>query len=231
VRAPQNTTPKVLVGCPTWAGKSYILENYIASIKAIDYPNYDILIVDNSPDNAYAERIRSLGVECIQIPWMEHAKDRITTSRNILRERALTGGYDYFLSVEQDVIVEPKTLNAMIAHKKDFVTTLVLTTIVRDGKQYLVPIVSVDFETRPGKYRYVTSKDIAKGPLIPITLSHLACTLISRRALERFPFRHEKSGFDDSWFCFDLVKAGFALWCDTTLRPKHRPSSWSKIQK
>ena len=52
--------PKILVGCPTSFHKEYALEQYAESIKALTYPNYDILLVDNSKDDVYFKRIKKL---------------------------------------------------------------------------------------------------------------------------------------------------------------------------
>jgi len=41
-------TPKILLGCPTSDYKEYCLKEYVKSVKTLDYPCYDILLVDNS---------------------------------------------------------------------------------------------------------------------------------------------------------------------------------------
>ena len=40
--------PKVLVGCPTYDGKGYCLKEYVEAVRAIDYDNFDFIMVDNS---------------------------------------------------------------------------------------------------------------------------------------------------------------------------------------
>jgi hypothetical protein len=223
--------PKVLVGCPTWGGKAYILQEYANALKALDYDNFDILLIDNSPDERYFALLKVAGLPAEHISWIPRAMDRIIAARNILRQRFLDGGYDYLLSVEQDVLVQPETLKQLLSHKKDFVTTLVLNNAMIEGKRHVVPMVSVDFANRRGELRYITGEDIKQGPLIPIKQSHLACTLLSRKVLERFSFRHDDEAFDDTCLSEDLLAAGFTLWCDTTLRPIHRPSDWEGIRK
>jgi hypothetical protein len=223
--------PKVLVGCPTWGGKAYILNEYAAALKALDYENFDVLIIDNSPDERYMALLKDAGLPAEHIDWIPSAMDRIIASRNVLRQRFLEGNYDYFLSLEQDVLAQPETIKTLLAHKKDFVTTLVLNNAMVEGKRHIVPMISVDFPGRPGQLRYITGEDIKQGSLIPVKQSHLACTLLSRQILEKFSFRHDEEAFDDTCLCEDLLGAGFTLWCDTTLRPVHRPSDWSGIRK
>jgi hypothetical protein len=209
----------------------YILKEYVDHVRALNYDNFDLLLVDNSPDERYAEHIRSMGVRCERIAWRPSAMNRIIASRNVLREKFLDGGYDFFLSLEQDVLAPPETIKVLLEHRKDFVSTLVLNNSMVEGKRYVVPMVSVEFAGRPGVLRYVQGEDIAKGPLIEIKQSHLACTLLSRAVLQKFAFRHDSQAFDDTCLCEDMLAAGFSLWCDTTLRPVHRPSDWEKIKK
>src|SRR3989344_2942951 len=94
--------PKVLVGCPTSSHKEYCLQDYASALKELSYENFDVLIVDNSESDSYSKKIKALGLPVIRAPYTEHAKDRVIASRNILREKALEGGYDFLLSLEQD---------------------------------------------------------------------------------------------------------------------------------
>jgi len=95
---------RVLVGCPTSEHKEYCLKEYANLLRSLTYDNFDVLLVDNSKDDRYYNKIKSLGIPVIKDKYLEGAKNRIVHSRNILRERVLNGGYDYFFSLEQDVI-------------------------------------------------------------------------------------------------------------------------------
>ena len=43
-----TTYPKILVACPTFDGKIYCLDRWVDAVRKIDYPNYSMLLVDNS---------------------------------------------------------------------------------------------------------------------------------------------------------------------------------------
>ena len=90
---------KVLVGCPTSNYNEYALEEYAEAVKNLTYKNYDFLLVDNSKDDSYLKKLKSFGLPAIKGPWFEGAKQRIIKSRNLLREKALEGNYDYLLSL------------------------------------------------------------------------------------------------------------------------------------
>ena len=49
---------RVLVGCPTYEGYKYCLKDYINGVKSLTYPDYDVLIADNSKGNDYAHEIK-----------------------------------------------------------------------------------------------------------------------------------------------------------------------------
>ena len=66
--------PKVLVGCPIYDGKDYIIDRYIERIKNFTYENYDILLVDNSKTKDFAKKVKDLGVPVVKLKWMENSK-------------------------------------------------------------------------------------------------------------------------------------------------------------
>ena len=84
-----NSQPRILVGCPTADVKDYCLEKYIKAVKSLTYPNYDVLIVDNSEDNNYLEKIKK-HLPVIKAPHEENVKDRIINSRSCFNVKDLT---------------------------------------------------------------------------------------------------------------------------------------------
>src|SRR3989344_9577139 len=106
---------KVLVGCPTSFHKEYCLDKYAEGIKALTYRYSDVLLVDNSKDDSYLNKIKVMGLNATKGFYFEGARDRIVASRNILREKVLNEGYDYFLSLEQDVVPPKDIIERMLS--------------------------------------------------------------------------------------------------------------------
>lgn len=52
--------PKVLVASPTFDKMSYCEEEFFNAIKSLSYPNYDILIVDNSDEDEYFNHLQKI---------------------------------------------------------------------------------------------------------------------------------------------------------------------------
>jgi hypothetical protein len=224
---------KVLVGCPTYRNKEYALEEYAKALKALKHDDIelDILLVDNSAGNEYFEKIKSLGIPVVKGPWHQGARDRIIASRNILRDKVLNEGYDYLLSLEQDVIPEPDTLMRMLAHKKKIVTSVVYNHMPYGEEIKLLPMLFGKHPVDPTGLWYVSEESLKEPALKRVLACHLSCTLIHRDILDFFAFRYLGNTFDDMAFSKDCVDHGFPILVDTSIRPKHLFSDWEGIQK
>jgi hypothetical protein len=225
---------RVLIGCPTWEGKRYCLQEYAAAVKAlVKHTPADVLIIDNSKGDDYLTGLRAAGLNAEKGPWLPGARDRIVASRNILRQRALDGKYDYFFSLEQDVIPAPDTLSKLLSHGKDIVTGVVRTPLPFNGEQDIrtLPMMYVPHPRDPAGLAYVPEAELAKPQLLRIAAAGLGCVLIHRRVLERVQFRWQGTAFDDMAFYKDAADAGFEPWCDTAVQPRHLYGSWEGIRK
>lgn len=225
---------KILVGCPTYKGYAYCLQQYLDRVRSLTYSQFDLVLVDNSEDDTYAEKMRSLGITVLCSPFVPDAKERIVQSRNLLRQYALDHGYDYFLSLEQDILPPPDVIERFLRHEKKIVTgvyfklyALALTAKGSDKtfktkKKILAPVL-FKFTSDPHKMEICTIHDVKKPQLLKVRASGLGCMLIHRSVLEKIPFRVEPEldAFDDVLFCSDLYEQGFELYADTTALCKH----------
>ena len=226
----EEKEPRVLIACPTWEGQRYCLDEYIAVIKALTYKNFDVLLVDNSKTEDYYNHIKSKGIPVIRSKWFEGAMDRIIYARNMIKDIVLKEGYDYFLSLEQDVIPGPDTIQKLMRHKKEVVSAVVLIHHVIDGKRHRLPMIYVDSSIHKGKLNYIHPSELKKPQLIKIRACALACVLVHRDVLKDITFRYE-GGADDMMFCKDLQEKSHNLYVDTTVGTKHLSRSWEGIKK
>ncbi len=237
---------RVLVGCPTYVGKTYCLKEYVEAVKAITYP-VDILLVDNSPDDKYLEQIESLNIPVIRGVRVLDEREQIALNRNILRERVLNGGYDAFLSLEQDVIPPPNVVERLLSHNKPCVSGLyyglrqdgavvrktamawinlehaILQKVRQNPQKYPSQYAAMEkhgFD--PGELQRGITPEEVRGVtrLIPLKAAGLGCMLIRREILEMFAFRVMNS-YDDMAFCTDLRKNGIPLFLDPTVLCRH----------
>ena len=235
-----NNQPRVLVGCPTSFHKEYALKQYAEIVKSLDYKNYDVLLIDNSPDDDYLSKIEKFGLSAIKGPYFEGALDRIITSRNILREYTINNNYDYLFSLEQDVLPNKDALSKLISHNKQVISGIYFVHNIIGNKRTLIPQV---FEVL---YDYTNEEDLPSmtpineqeflsNKLIKIVSCGLGCVLIHKNVLKEIKFRYRNKVFDDRFFCIDLYKKNIPIYCDTRVKCKHlilnRPYSWDKIKK
>ena len=225
--------PKILIGCPTSFHKEYSLEEYTKAIKQLTYPNFDILLVDNSKDNNYKKKIESYNIPVIKGPWFESARDRIVASRNILRQKALDEGYDYFFSLEQDVLPPPDILENFLEHKKRIITAIYFNTLTKGKETRFLPLIWTKIDK---DLRYILKPSELNKGLKQIAISGLGCILIHKTILSKVKFRYEpkESAFDDVYFSLDCKKNKFSFYVDTNIVCKHliknRPWDWNDIK-
>ena len=233
--------PKVLVGCPTSDYHKYCLSDYKESVKNLSYNNYSVVLVDNSYDKDYYKNLEDSQTRVIKCTYSESARDRIVRSRNILRDIALNENYDYFLSLEQDVIPPNDVIEKLLRHKKDIVSGVYFARIksLKDKKVKLLPLLWVG---KKGSYNPYTMADIdidivMQDNFIKVKYCGLGCVLISRKVLEKVKFRYDPNytTFDDLHFCQDARDSDFEIYADTSVKCKHlilnRPWSWDEIKK
>jgi len=219
----QDANAKVLVGCPVSDFHEYCTKEYVHAIKNLTYKNYDPLLVDNSQDDKFFNSIKDQ-VACIRSEYSDSPYERVIRCRNILREKALKEGYDYFLSLEQDVIPPSNVIEMMLRQKKDLLTGVYFLPKQKGDK---VELIATMWTLHPeDKTKKVDiSNDIILGKhLLKISLCGLGCILISRKVLEKIKFRHDPSigdGIDDVFFCHDARQQGFEIYADTSIKCKH----------
>jgi hypothetical protein len=225
---------KVLVGCPTSEHKAYCLNEYVEGLKKLSYKNKDILIVDNSKDDAYSEKIKALGINVLRDKHLKKAKERIIHSRNILRKKVLDEGYDYFLSLEQDVIPPKDIIERLLKHKKKIITGVYYTIYKFNGVENVRPLLWGEVPGQEDKMRFL-NEEVKKDQVIEIKACGLGVILMHRDVLEKISFGLDENlnSFDDMVFCQDAKKNGFKIYADTSIKCKHliKGMDWEAIEK
>lgn len=229
---PMPPMPRVLVGCPTHELKSDSLEHYVQGLDTLTYPYYDVLIEDNSPTPDYAQRLQEHAAHwekkhpgrTFEVLHTQNttrtARERIVHGRNLIRERVLNGGYDYFLSLEQDLVPPANILERLLAHQKEVVSATYFNRKIVQG-QHRIEIMAGYYhdpeEKARGVFRDYGFNLILPSCVMKVDYTGLGCTLISRTALEHISFRvnPETPHYDDMLFCMDLEKRGKEVFLDS----------------
>jgi len=180
------------------------------SLASLDYPNYRVLVVDNGSTDDSVTRIRAAHPE---VSIMETGRNLgFSGGCNVGMRRALQEGADYIWLLNNDTIVDPRALSAMVAAAE------------ADSRVGAVGSVIYHLD-RPkhiqawggGKVLFLSGR--ARSYLCPVSSTELyyltaASILIRRRALEECGLLDENTFFmywEDTDYSFRLRKAGWHL--------------------
>ncbi|MBW3023087.1 glycosyltransferase family 2 protein [Candidatus Woesearchaeota archaeon] len=235
--------PKILVGCPTFDGKGYCLKEYAEAAKSIDYDNYDILLIDNSETKDYYEKIKSLGIKAMHLEEKDMSvRQKISVCRNLLRQTAIEE-YDYFLSLEQDVIPPKDIIKRLLSHNKKIISAVYYMVMDDSSEQALLwkfvegkeleefikkqPHLKHEIENIKQKNfrmtRRYNKEEVPKNQIIKIAACGLGAVLIHKDVLKNIIFRSQegKMAYDDMFFSQDALQNGFEIFTDTSVICKH----------
>lgn len=168
-----QSTGRALVACPTYAGKEYALDAWVAGFNALDYEEKHAYQVDNTRVSpAYFDRLKSKGIDCTHLqPWPDWDRTFFRCWQLIL-ERAKKLDCYWVLSVEADNVPAPESLRTMVQ-------------LAIFGKVHLVT------------HAYPMHKTAAKASGLPedsFYYHELGCMLMSRSLLERVISEFEEFG-------------------------------------
>ena len=145
--------------------------------------------------------------------WTDDLVNKMSYYRNLTIRKALEGGYDYLLSVDTDLVLEPHTLEYLIKADKDCVAGLFWTNGWSNAWMYDQVTGNNEPEWRePGLYRVGGT-----GALF----------LIKRKVLEAgvdytpIPNLRKAVFGEDRHFCIRAVCNGFEIWADSHCLPVH----------
>ena len=115
---------KILIGTPIHEVKEYGIYEWLDSVSKLDWSDYFLLLVDNSPSRDFPERVKrycqELGLN-FRLVHLERAGDkdveeRLALSREVIREEIIKGGYDVWFSWECDILLPPDALKILLPY-------------------------------------------------------------------------------------------------------------------
>lgn len=229
--------PKVLVGVATYEGKDYVWEPFKENIEKFTYPNYDVMVVDNSKGNKYARKLKkSCGNNGFMVEHIARASNsRIAhaDSLNHIRQYFLENDYDYLLLLESDTLPPVDIIQRQLVTGKDVIGCMYFIGHAWDPKR---PPTACLFVTEGKKTRRVEREEGWQLYGTGVQLIHgcgIGCTLVSRKILEQFKFWWHLSNppkHADVLFFLDLQNAGIPVYVNTDVVVAHHPSDWDKVE-
>lgn len=155
---------KVLMACPTYAGKEYALKEWIKAYKALTYSNKVAYQIDNTRvSDGYYKLLKKQGIDVSRLePWPDWDRTFLECWKQMLKRAQELDCY-WVYSVEADNIPAPESLDIMV-------------DVALLGNLHLVT------------HAYPMHKTAAEASGIPEDswyYHELGCMLMSRQLLER----------------------------------------------
>jgi len=145
--------------------------------------------------------------------WTGDLVNAMSVYRNMTIQKALDGGYDYLLSVDTDLVLEPHTLQVLLDADKDCVAGLFWTNGWSNAWMYD----QVSENNRP---------EWKKPGLYPVGGTG-ALFLIKRKVMAAgvdytpIPNLRKVIFGEDRHFCIRAACHGFEIWADSHCQPVH----------
>ena len=210
---------KILI-CAPLRQDTDIFREYQKSLDALEVPEgYEVsrfFVVNGCGEDLKSEirdaewTVVEIGEDYIKTDddhlWNIGLMNKVGELRNMTIRKMLDGGFDYWLSVDTDLILDPWTLYRLIEADKDIVSEIFWTQHwcnAWEHDQYSPPR---NEWRKPGLYKVGMTG---------------ACTLVRRAVFEagvdytRIPNICKALRGEDRHFCVRAACAGFEMWVDT----------------
>jgi len=228
----ENNKPKkptVLIGVPHSDKKNYCFDEFIDRIKSFTYPNYDILIVDNSESRKNYKRIIKEGFKAIHIkPKNKSIYQILAESHEEIRKYAINNNFDYLFHLEDDIFPPLNVIECLMLHKLPIVSGMYMINFGEDSH-----LMAQEVETEGSIRETINKKNgsdllMVDGSLKRVFHCGLGCILIHKSQLNKFQFRFQEGVHmhPDSFFALDTDALGIQKYIDTSVLCEHKNVEW-----
>ena len=207
--------PRVLVAVPTYDQGDRYRKRFIERVKELTYPSHEVLLVDSSRGDHYFKKLKKIkGVKVLKSKHLpgERGLENLAAAENKIRDHFLKGDYDYWLSLEHDILPPKDIVERLMAANQP-----VVGAIYQVGGKWLV------FKEFYPDGRFYHHEGIEKMTgLVKTWDCGLGCVLIKREVMEEVSFRTGKFPYHpDHYFYVDLAEKGIPVHVLPEIKVKH----------
>jgi len=230
--------PKVLLGIVTYDGKAYIDKEFFNNLKNLSYPNVDVFVVDNSVNKKYYNNLKRRGLDVKHINRGQNSREAQAKSLEVIRKKALKENYDYFMSIESDLLPPVDIIERLMSYNKQVVGSMYLIGYANSKTQIPRPCLFAVRNKKGGKGVETYNIPADDGwnffghGVVKVHGCGLGATLIHRSVLEKVRFWYYMSTVvkhSDVLFYADLANLGIDIFVDTDILLPHFNSDWNKV--
>ena len=221
--------PRVLIGCPEYEKKDYSIERWAERVKELDYPNYEVLVADNSEDQEHIKVWEKLGIRAVWTGHQDTARDRLTQSREYLRKYALENGFDFFFDLESDIIPTKDIIYELLKWGKKVIGGWYYIGLPNFARPCLS---RVFMEVDHPDLKLTLFEYMAKHRLMKVFMGSMGVLMMHRDVLEQVPFYYIPVMYrmDDTFYFIELERRGIDVYIDTDLLVAHFTGDWRKVE-
>jgi cellulose synthase/poly-beta-1,6-N-acetylglucosamine synthase-like glycosyltransferase len=240
--------PKVLLACPTADVKNYCFEQWIENVFSLNYPNYDIIMFDNSNDGGenakylqsfvwqkygqLGERFKAINSLIQNGVQANSTYVKLCMSHNDCRTYALKNNYDYLFHLESDIMPPKDVIQRLMFHKKNVIGG-VYYIAEGSGRRNIIYQHLELAPTHLTSIETLVSEEInlMDGEIKKVAQIGLGCVLITRKLLEKIHFRYEnhRTCHPDTYFNEDCYSINVPVYADTSIICSHENKAWGII--
>ncbi len=224
--------PKVSIILVNYNGYSDTIE-CLQSLRAITYPNYETIIVDNASTDESVAAIREY-IRKEEILITSDVNGGFSFGNNIGIKYAIKNGTDFCLLLDNDTIVEPNFLDKLIdGFSYSQRCGLTIGKILYESSRDIIWYAGGSTNGRTAKtshWRYGERDELENERIQTVTFATGCCMCISRSALEAVGYLDENYFLyeEDADYCCRMLKAGYELLYIPEARIYHKVSASTK---
>lgn len=187
----------------------------VDSLKQVNYPNYEILIVDNRSTNDSITKLKEIESPTVHI--VDSGKNGgFAYGNNVGIKLALENGADYILLLNNDTLVEPDFLTAMVKTAENSAQIGITTCrIMYDSERTKVWYAGgiVDWKNARAIHCYMDQHAPEKEKIHDVTFVSGCCMMISKECANRVGDMPEDyfMYYEDLDYCVRIADLGLRL--------------------
>lgn len=229
-----KTYPPVLIAAPVAAElKEYCIWEWVAYVKNLSYPNYQVLLIDNSESDEIQHRLREKGIAVVrQPPNGRYFRDLLADAWNIIRRVALRKGFAYHLALETDVFGPYNIIERLLADSLTYRLAAVgFSYFLGNGENS--DLMAFNWHKTLKGWDAIQSRRLGGYKLMDGKLKQTfnvgqGCLLVNTRAYKNVRFRYTADASPDTHFANDLWKKKMPVYMDTSVLMRHKNKDYDR---
>lgn len=151
-------------------------------------------------------------------------------ARGDMATEAINGKYDWMVSLDSDMVMEPDTVMRLVASAqgKDFVTGLYFKRRLPTMPLILRALDWYEHEQMGPQEVAETYEDYPRDDVFRIAGCGFGCCVARVEMIKEMAIRYRMNPWtplprlsEDYSFCFRAKQMGYEMWCDSRIRPGH----------